>query len=216
MELPQSNKDLLANFFNGTLIDLKSNKAPVFSVSLWNGMLSFSTQNDAKNYLAALEILKDRWDYKTEWKKKDDTNSNPSKNANTAEGYFETFENIGDDVRNAVDRAIGFLSLRRYYDELSWDNENWKNNVSYIADPALQTVFSSLGEVVIQGKIYHFVDKSLIALIDNMDMETLANVRLNGFAAVASLFTKFSQPFVSNISFYEPQIIESGTSYNNN
>lgn len=201
--LDSLNKQLLTDFFTGDLTDLKGQKIQKFSVTLWHEMLAFKTKADAKNYLSAVEILKDKWNYRSKLKSARNESFGNAQLRSESDGSYETIENIGDDVLNAIDAAMGFQSLRRHYDLLAYYDDNWRNNLDYVADPELQSVFSATGNLMVQSEIFHFVDNNLVAMIQNQDLVALQEVVQDGFMA--------NSP---NLSFYDEfsgDVIEDGS-----
>ena len=148
LNLLETNKKLLVNFFDGTLTDLNGNKIPNFSVSIREGMLAFNKKEDMQNYVYAIDILKGRWDYKNTVKPHLEEPTNSKNNNNntpeTVEGYFETLENVGDDVKNAVDLAIAFSSLRKQYINWEWSDPNWKTISVIFQTPICKQCFHHL------------------------------------------------------------------------
>jgi aspartokinase len=103
---------------------LDGNKIPHFSVSVREGMLAFNKKEDMQNYVSSIDILKSRWDYKNTVKPHLEETANAKNNntPETIEGYFETLEYVGDDVKNSVDLAMNFSSLRKQYINWEWAN----------------------------------------------------------------------------------------------
>ena len=68
---------------------------------------------------------------------------------------------------------MGFISLRRHYDLLEYNNPNWRNGIEYIGDPQLQAALSPNDNMMVENEILHFVDANLIARIQNQDIVAL-------------------------------------------
>ncbi len=181
-ELNSTNQALINGFFDGTLTDLSGIKIASFSVSLQKGMLWFPSQPDLKNYFDGIEVLHSKWDYS------DKLTSTLLEN-----GVLEDDAHLGDDVRNAVDAALGFKSMRHRYDSLDNSTLNWRTTLPYyLAAPDACTVVSAGGDLRIGNDFYHYVDDKIIAIVHNADEATLCAVKNGGM-----------QIYHPNLEFYD-------------
>ena len=172
--LNTQNQNLLTQFFNGTLTDKSGNVLPQFTVSNFKGMLYFPAKSDMLNYLKALESLRSGWDFT------DKTGSDSFDN-----GADEADLNVGIDAFNAVDASLGFKSMRHYYDSLANQVDNWKAALPYyLEDPDGRIIISSNGDVRIGNDFYHHIDNRYIAVIHNVDENSLQLVKNEGVAVV--------------------------------
>ena len=132
-------------------------------VRLIEGMLHFNSSDAMSTFYENLKVLSDSWDY--------------SGRGETP--YDDDF--LGDPAITLYYQSIGFRCLQDEYNTLEQDDENYRENVDYyIGSPRKQLLLSSQREIAIGNEIYVDLPMNQQAVISNLSIEGLQDVREKG------------------------------------
>ena len=159
VELSGTNKLLIKEFMDGSGLSDRSMNYRVIE-----GMLHFYSEKDARLFYDEVNRLSDKWDY--------DDPSNSTYNNQV----------LGDPALASFYTSLGFTSLSQYYDIVDMQDQYYRDNdKDYIGSPILQTLLSNKKEIAIGNKIYKMLTMNKVAVINNLSVAGLQNVRDKGF-----------------------------------
>ncbi len=138
-------------------------KFPEFiSPSNTGGMLSFASESDYNNFIAAANLMERLWQYpKTDY-----------------EDTPEEINHLGEESFNALDSALGFQSLRHKYEINEFYDSDWTDTAySYLDNDDYTIVMNQDGEVKIGTNYYKYLFDDVITIVNNSNLGALNLVR---------------------------------------
>lgn len=157
-----------------------------YTLTLVDKMLHFGSSDELKNFLAATDSVVAQWD---------------SSNDIELEGLETEKSLAGDPALNNFDSTLGFHSLRKKYEMLFYDDQDYADTMSsYIDDIELQTVLNENYEIQIGDTIYKYISRYTLAKISNSDYNALAQLRSNQGKLIDHPHVKYFDP-ISNTEY---------------